>query len=184
MTKQRGKTETVTDFPWAPESLQMVTVAMKLKDACNDKPRQHKKQGHYFADKDPSSQSCGFSSSHIWMWELEHKEDWAPKNWCFWTVMLEKTLESSLDCKKIKQINPKRNQYWICIGRTDAEAEAPVLATWCKEPSHWKRLKVRGEEDDKMVGGHHQLNGHEFEQTLGDDEGQGRLACCSRWGRK
>ena len=122
-----------TLFWGAPKSLQMVTAAMKLKDvySLQEKfwwPRQHiKKQRHYFADEGPSSQSYGFSRSHVWMWELDHKESWAPKNWCFWTVVLEKTLESPLDCKEIKPINPKGNQSWIFIGRTDAEAEVPIL---------------------------------------------------------
>ena len=93
-----------------------------------DKPGQCiKKQRHYFASKGPSSQSYGFSSSHIWKWELDHKEGWAPKNWCFWTVVSKKTPESPLDCKEIKPVNPKGNQPWIFIGRTDAEAEAPIL---------------------------------------------------------
>ena len=94
----------------------------------NDQPRQHiKKQRHYFAHKVPSRQSYGFSSSHVWIWELDHKEGWAPKNWCFWTVVLEKTLENPLYCKDIQPVNPKGNQFWIFIGRTDAEAEAPIL---------------------------------------------------------
>ena len=93
-----------------------------------DRPRQHvKKQRHYFANKGLSSQSYGFSSSHVQMRELDHKEGWRPKNWCFWTVILEKTLESPLDCKEIKPVNPKGNQPWIFIKRTDAEAEAPIL---------------------------------------------------------
>ena len=93
-----------------------------------DQPRQCiKKQRHYFANEVLSSQSFGFSSSHVWMWELHHKESWAPKNWCFWTVVLEKTLESPLDSKEIQPVHPKGNQSWICIGRTDAEAEAPIL---------------------------------------------------------
>ena len=93
-----------------------------------DKPRQCiKKQRHHFADKGPYSQSNGFSNSHVWMWELDHKEDWEPKNWCFQTVVLEKTLESPLDRKKIKFVNPKGNQLWISIGRTSAEAEAPIF---------------------------------------------------------
>ena len=93
-----------------------------------DKPSQHiKKQRHYFADRDAYSQSYGFSSSHIQMWELDHKEGWTLKNWCFQIVVLEKTLESSLDCKVIKPVNPKGNQPWIFIGRTDVEAEALVL---------------------------------------------------------
>ena len=106
-----------------------------------DQPRQHiKKQRHYFANKGPSSQSYGFSSSHVWMWELDHKESWALKNWCFWTVVLEKTLESPLDCKEIQPVNPKGNQSWILIGRTDTETEAPnTLATWCEELTHLKR---------------------------------------------
>ena len=94
-----------------------------------------KKQRHYFADKGPSSQSYGFPSSHVWMWELDHKESWVLKNWCLWTVVLEKTLESPLDCKEIKPVNPKRDQHWIFIGRTDAEAEAPVL--WPPDSKNW-----------------------------------------------
>ena len=94
----------------------------------HDKPRQHiKKKRHCFDDKGPSSQSYGFSSSHVWMWELDYKETWAPKHWCFWTVVLEKTLESPLDCKEIQPVNPKGNQSWIFIGRTDGEDEAPIL---------------------------------------------------------
>ena len=93
-------------------------------------------------DKGPSSQSYGFSSSHVWKWELDNKEGWAPKNWCFWTVVLEKTLENPLDCKESK---PKGNQSWIFIGRTDAEAETPILlATSCEELTHWKRPLIPG----------------------------------------
>ena len=98
-----------------------------------DQPRQDvKKQRHHFANKGPSSQGYGFSSSHVWMWELEYKESWAPKNRCFWTVVLEKTLESPFDCKEIQPVHPKGNQSWIFNGRTD-------FATWCKELTHWKR---------------------------------------------
>ena len=86
-----------------------------------------KKQRHYFVNKGLSSESCGFSSSHVWMWELDHNESWVPKNWCFWTVVLEKTLESPLDCKEIQTVHPKRDQSWVFIGRTDVEAETPVL---------------------------------------------------------
>ena len=93
-----------------------------------DKPRQHiKKQRHFFANKGSHCQSYGFSSSHVWMWELNHKEGWALKNWCLWTVVLEKTLESPLDRKEIKPVTPKGNQSWIIIGRIDVEAEAPIL---------------------------------------------------------
>ena len=103
---------------------------MKLKDACSLEgklwpPRQHiKKQRHYFANKDLSSQGYGFSSSHVWMWELDYIESWAPKNWCCWTVVSEKTLESPLDCKEIQPVHPKGNQSWVFTGRTDVEAEA------------------------------------------------------------
>ena len=119
-------------FSWAPKSLQIVTAATKLKDApwksSYDQPRQHIiKQRHYFADKVLSSQSYGFPSSHAQMWELDHKEGWAPKNWCFWTAVLEKTLESPVNCEEIQPVHPKGDQSWIFIGRTDAEAEAPLL---------------------------------------------------------
>ena len=101
-----------------------------------DQFRQHiKKQRHYFTNKDPSSQSYGFSSSHVWMSELDHKEGWVLKKWCFWTVVLEKTLESPLDCQEIKPVNPKENQSWIFIGRTDAEAETPIL--WPPDVKCW-----------------------------------------------
>ena len=121
-----------------------------------DQPRQHiKKQRHCFTEKGPSSQSYGFSSSHGWMWELEYKESWAPKNWCFWTVMLKKTLESPLDCKEIQPVHPKGNQSWIFTGRTDAEAETPILwsdvKNWLigKDPAWcWERLKA-GEQDER-----------------------------------
>ena len=114
---------------------------MKLEDACfleesYNKPRQHiKKQRHYFANQSPHSQSYGFSSSHVWMWELDHKEGWAPKNWCFWTVVLEKTLESPLDSKEIKPVNTAGNQSWILIGRTDDKAETPIL--WPSDAKSW-----------------------------------------------
>ena len=127
------------------------------------------------------------------MWELDHKEGWAPKNWCFWTVLLEKTLESSLDCKKIKPVNPKWNQPCIFIGKTDAKAEAPILwlpdtKSWLiwKDPDAGKywRQEEKGMTEDEMVGWHHWPNGHEFEQVLGDGEGQGSLACFSPWDHK
>ena len=147
-----------------------------------DQPRQHiKKQRHYFTDKGPSSQSYGFSSSHVWMWELDHKEGWVPKNWCFWTAVLEKTLKSLLDCKEIQSVNPKGNQFWIFIGGTDAEAEALILGPPDAKSQligkdsdagkDWRQEK-EGMTEDKLVGWHHWLNGHEFEQALGDCEGQ------------
>ena len=137
-----------------------------------DQPRQHiKKQRHYFANKCPSSQSYGFSSSHIWMWELDYKESWAPKNWCFWTVVLEKTLDfpwtaRSSSQSNLKEINPNihwKDWCWSWNSNT--------LATWCEELTHWKRpwcwerLKAaeKGTTEDEMVGWHHWLNGHVFE---------------------
>ena len=105
----------------------------EIKYACSleesyDQPRQHiKKQRHYFANKGPSGQSYGFSSGHVWMWELDYKESWAQKNCCFWTVVLEKTLESLLDSKEIQPVHPKGHQSWMLIGRTDAEAETPII---------------------------------------------------------
>ena len=159
-----------------------------------DQPRQHfKKQRHYFADKGLYTQSYGFSSSHVWMWELDHKESWVPKNWCFWTVVLEKMLESPLNCKEIQPVNPKGNQSWIFIARSDVEDEASIL--WSpdvknrligKDPDAGKdwRQEEKGATEDEMAGWHHRLNGHEFEQAPGVDDGQGRQACCSLWGPK
>ena len=157
-----------------------------------DKPRQRiEKQRHYFANKGPSSQSYDFSSSHVWMWELDHKESWAPKNWCFWTLVLEKTLESPLDCK-IKPVNPEGNQSWIFTGRTDSEAEAPILwpadaksQLFGKDPDagkDWRQEKWTI--DEEMVGWHHWLSVPELEKTPGDGEGQGSLSWCSPWGCK
>ena len=138
-----------------------------------DQPRQHiKKQRHYFTGKSLYNQSYNFSRSPVWMWELEHKEGWALKNWCFWTVVLEKTLESPLDFKEIQAVHPKGNQSWIFIGRTNAEAETPILwspdvKNWLigKDPDtgkDWRQLE-KGMTEDEMVGWHHKLNGYEFE---------------------
>ena len=132
-----------------------------------------------------------FFSSHVQRWELDNKKGWAPKNWCLWTVVLEKTLESSLDSKEIKPVNPKGNQSRIFIGRTDAETEAPIL--WPPDAKNqligkdlddgkdWGQ-EEKGVTEGEMAGWHHQLNGHEFGQTPGDSEGQGSLECCSSWG--
>ena len=174
---------------------------MKLKDAClllgkksYDQPRQRvKKQKHYFAKKGPSSQSYGFSNSHVWMPELDYKESWALKNWCFWSVVLEKALESLLDFKEIKPVNPEGNQSQIFIGRTDAEAETPIF--WPPDAKSWLiwkdldagkdlRQEEKGMTEDEMAGWHHRLDGHESEWTLGVGDGQGVLACCDSWGRK
>ena len=167
----------LTLFFWAPKSLQMVIAAMKLKDAYSlegkfDQPRQHiQKQRHYFANKGPSSQGYDFSSSHVWMWELDYKKSWALKNWCSWTVMLEKTLESPLDCKEIQPVHPKGDQSWVFIERTDVEAETPIL--WPPDTKSWLIWKdpdvgkdwgqeERGMPEGEMFGWHHRLNGHEF----------------------
>ena len=134
-----------------------------------------------------------FFSSHIWMWELDHKESWALKNWCFWTMVLETTLESPLDCKETKQVHLKGNQSWIFIGRTDVEAETPILwppdwKNWLigKDPDAGKdwRQKDKRTTEDEMVQWHHWLDGHEFEQALGIGDGQVGLASCSQWGHK
>ena len=137
-----------------------------------DQPRQQiKKQRHYFVSKGLSSQSYGFSSSHVWMWELDYKECWAQKNWCFWTVVLEKTLESPLDCKEIQPVHPKGDRSWVFIGRTDVEVETPILwpldvKSWLIgiDSDAWKDWgqEEKGITEDEMVGWHHQLNGHEF----------------------
>ena len=127
------------------------------------------------------------------MWELDHKESWAPKNWCFWTVVLEKALEIPLDRKEIQPVHPKGNQSWIFIGRTDAEAETLILwppdgRNWLirKDPDAGKdwRQEEKGKTDGEMVGWHHRLHGHEFEQNPRVGDGQGSLACCSPWGGK
>ena len=130
-----------TLFFWAPKSLQMVTAAMKLKNAYSLGEKlwpnwQHiRKQRHYFANKGPSSQGYGFSSGHVCMWELNCEESWGPKNWCFWSVVLEKTLESPLDCKEIQPVHSKGDQPWVFLGRNDAKAEAPVL--WPPHVKSW-----------------------------------------------
>ena len=174
--------------------LQMVTAVMKLKDSCPwkksyDKPRQCiKKQRQHFANQGPYSQDY-YDSSHILMWELNHIEGWVLKNWWFWTVVLEKTLESPLDSKEIQPVHPKGNQPWIII----KTVEAPVL--WPpdvknqligKDPDAGKDWgkEEKGATEYEMVEWHHWLNGHEFEQTPGDSEGLESLACCSPWGCK
>ena len=150
------------------------------------------KSRHHFGDKGPYSQSYGFSSCHVRMWELDHKEGWVQKNWCFWTVVLEKTLESPLD-SKIKPVNPKGNQSWIFIGRTDAEAEASnTLVTWCEELTHWKkswcweRLRARGEGGDRGWDGW-MASPTQWTWVWANSRRwwrQGRLACYSSWGHK
>ena len=137
-----------------------------------------------------AGQGYGFSSSHVWMWELDCEESWTPKNGCFWTVALEKTLESPLDCKEIQPVHPKGDQSWVFFGRTDAEAETPIL--WPPHVKSWLTGKdpdtgrdwgqEKGRTEDEMAGWHHRLNAHEFGWTLGVGDGQGGLACCDSWG--
>ena len=153
-----------------------------------DQPRQHiKKQRHYFVNKGLSSQGYGFSSSHAWMWELDYKESWVKKNWCFQTVVLEKTPESPLDRKEIQPVHPKGDQSQVFIGRTDVEAETPIF--WPPDTKSWLiwkdldagkdwRQEEKGTTEDEMVGWHHWLDGSEFEWTAGVSDGQGGLACC------
>ena len=191
--------ETGSDFVLgAPKSLHMVIAAMKLKDAYSLEgklwqPRYIEKQRYYFANKGPSSQGYGFSSGRVWMWELDYEESWEPKNWCFWTVVLEKTLEGPLDCKEIQTVHPKGYQSWVFIGRTDAEAEIPIL--WPLHAKSWLIGKYsdagsdwgqeeKGTTEDEMAGWHHRLDGQEFEWTPGVGDGQGGLACCDSWGHK
>ena len=151
------------------------------------------KSGHYFANKGPSSQGDGFSSSHVWMWKLDCEEGWGPKNWCFWTVVLEKTLESPLDCKEILPVHLKADQSWVFIGVTDVEAETPIL--WSPDAESWLIWKdpdvrkdwgqeKKGMTEDEMVGWHRWHNGYGFEWTPGVGDGHGGLACCNSWGHK
>ena len=183
----------LTLFLGAPKSLQMVIAAMKLKDfpwkESYDQPRQHiKKQRNNFVNKDPSSQ--GFSSSYVWMWELDYKESWTLKNLCFWTMVLGKTLESSLHCKEIQPVHPNGDHSWVFIGRTDVEAEAPIL--WPPDAKSWLIGKdpvagkdwgqeEKGTTEDEMAGWHHRLDGHGFGWTPGVGDRQGGLACCGSW---
>ena len=172
----------------------VVVMELKLIPSLGEQPRQHiKKQRHYFANKGPSSQGYGFSSGHVRMWELDCEESWAPKNWCFWIMVLEKTLESPLDCTEIQPVHPKGDRSWVFIGRTDAEAETPVL--WPPHAKSWLIGKdsdagrdwgqeEKGMTEDEMAGWHHWLEGHEFGWTSGVGDGQGGLACCDSRGHK
>ena len=172
-----------------------MTVALKLKyfGSLEVKLDSMLKNRHHFANKGLYSQSCGFSSSHVWMWELDYKKGCVPKNWCFRIVVLEKILESPLDSKEIKPGNPKGNQSWIFTGRTDAEAISPII--WPsdakneligKDPDATKdwRQEEKGVAEDEMIRQHHWLNRYEFEQTPGESGGWRSLAWCSPWGCK
>ena len=146
-----------------------------------------------FANEGPFSQGYGFSSSHVWTWEFYCEESWALKNWCLWTVVLEKTLESPLDCKEMQSVHSKGDQTWVFFGRNDAKAETPVL--WPPHAKSWligkdsdagrdSGQEEKGTAENEMAGWHHQLDGHEFEWTPGVGDGQGGLACCNSWGCK
>ena len=184
----RETMETVTDFLFLGSKINAdgdcsheIKRCLLLGRKAMEKPRQHiKKQRHYFTNKGLYSQSCDFSSSHVWMWQLDHKESWVLKNWCFWTVVLEKTLESPLDCKEIQPVHPKGDQYWIFIGRTDTEAKTlilwpPDVKKWFfrKNPDAGKdwRQEEKGMTENEMVGWRHWLYGPEFEQAPGVGDG-------------
>ena len=173
--KDGERVETVTDFI-------MGSSKITADDDCSyDQPRQHiKKQRHYISNKGLSSQGYDFSCIYVWMWGLAYKESWVTRNWCFWTVVLEKTLESPLDYKEIQPVHPKGNQSWIFIWRADAEAETPIF--WAPDEKKWLIWKDPDAEkdwgqkekvatEDEMVEWHHRLNGHGFEQVpgVGDD---------------
>ena len=183
---------------WAYNPASSVTVAKVTREKFQiahksySKPRQcFKKQRHHFANKSPSSQGYGLPISHTQMWEFDHKEGRAPNNWCFWIVMLEKTLKSPVYSKEIKQVNLKGNQPWIFAGSSDAEAPIlwpPFANQWLigkdtDAGKHWRRQEKRGTENE-MVGWRHQFNECDLGQTLGDSRGQKSLACCGPWGLK
>ena len=164
---------------WTPKSLQMVTATMKLKDTCSLEKKVMTNLDSILKNRDitlPTKvhlvKAMFFSSSHVWMWELDYKESWVLKHWCLWTLVLEKTLESPLDYKEFQSVHPKGNQSWIFIGRTDAEAETetlwpPDLTNWLigKDPDAGKdwRQEEKGTTEDEMVGWHHSLDEHEFD---------------------
>ena len=182
MANRWGKVETDILFSWAPKSLWMVAAAMKLKDACSLEEKAMTNLDTILKSWDITLLTkvhivkvMAFSSSHVRIWELDHKEGWALKNWCFLTVVLEKTPESPLDSKEIQPVNPKGNQPWILFGRNDAKAEAPIFwppDSWLlgKDPDagkDWRQKEKRAE----TVGWHPQFNGHELGPTPGDSEG-------------
>ena len=174
-----GTVETVSDFIFGGSKITAdgdcsheIKTLTSWKESYDQPRLRIKKQRHYFVNKSPSSQDYVFSSGHIWKWEVDCEENWVPKNWCFCTVVLEKTLESPLDCKEIQPVHPKGDQSWMLIGRTNAEAETPILwppdaKSWLtgKDPDAGKdwRWEEKGMTEDEIVGWHHWFNGHEFE---------------------
>ena len=197
MGKQWKQCQTL--FLGTPKSLQMATAAIKLKHTWSFEEKLWqsrqciKKQKYHFADKGPYSQSYGFSNSHVQMWEFVHKEGWTPKKWCFQIMMLKNTLESPLDCKEVQPVHPEGNQSWVFIGRTDVEAETPIL--WPPDAKSWFIWKdpdagkdwgqeENGTAEDEMAGWHHWLNALGFGWTPGIGDRQGSLVCCGSWGCK
>ena len=158
-----------------------------------DQPRQHiKKQRYYFVSKGPSSQDYGFSSGHVWMWELDYKESLAPENWCFWTVVLEKTLESSLDCKEIQPVHSKEISPGCSLEGLMLKLKLQYFGHLMRRADSFEKTLMRkgwGQEEkwtteDEMVGWNHRLDGHGFGWTPGVDNEQGDLVCCGSWGHK
>ena len=158
-----------------------------------NQPRQHiKKQRHYFVNKGPSSQGYSFCSSHVWMWELDYKESWAPKNWCFWTVELEKTLESPLDCKEIQTVHPKGNQYWVFIGRTDTEVKLHYFGHLMGRADSFEKTLILGKIEGRRRRGWQRMRWLDditdsMDMSLSKSGSwwwKGKLGCCSPWGRK
>ena len=197
MGKQWKQWQTL--FSWMPKSLQVVTAPMKLKDPSLLLGRQAmtnldsilKSRDITLSTKVHLVKAMVFPVVTYGCWEFDYKASWVPKNWYFWIVVLEKTVRSPLDCKEIQPVHPKGNQPWIFIGTTDPEAETPIL--WPPDAKNWltgkdsdagKDWRQKGTTGDEMVGWHHRLNGHEFEQAPGVGDGQGSLVCCSPWGRK
>ena len=180
--------KTTADSDWSQDIKRYLFLGRKIMTNLDSKL---KSRG--IADKGPSSQGYGFSSSHIWMWELDYKESWVLKNWCFWSVVLEKTLESPLDCKEIQPVHPKGGKSWVFIGRTDAKAETPIF--WPPDEQSWLIGKdsdagrywgqeEKGTTEDELAGWHHWLDGCESEWTPGVGDGQGGLVYCDSWGHK
>ena len=156
-----------------------------------DQPRQHiEKQRHYFVNKGPPSEGYGFSCGHVRLWDLDCKESWAPKNWCFWTVVLEKTLESLLDCKEIQPVHPKGDQSWVLIEGLMLKLKLQDFGHLMQRADSLEKTDAgkdwgqKGTTEDEMVGWNHQFNGHGFGWTPGVGDGEEGLACCGSWGHK
>ena len=197
----RKKVETVTDFIFlgskitadADCSHEIKRHLLLGKEAITNLDSTLKSRGITLPKKVYLVKAMVFISSHVWTWELDHKEGWALKNWCFRTVVLEKTLESPLDCKEIQSVHSNGDQPWMFVGRNDAEAKTPLL--WPPHAKSWLTGKdsdagkdcgweEKGTAKDEMAGWHYWLDGHEFEWTLGVGDGQGGLVCCNSWGRR